>query len=187
MALNKDSFSTRSTCPVTVSSAVAVLICASLAFLLGHRAVMPLPIAAGVLGMVRMMGCVFPNNASKEAIDFPAAMERMRVCASSFGLRLSQTLSMICGLTARMAISGVVIRSSALLRPVTCSYSVMLAGIVAGSMIVMWVMDGSLTQLSSMACPIFPQPTSRICVPCELMRLGLSNGFHEGKAHRLVV
>jgi len=68
-------------------------------------AVIPRPIAAGVLGIARTIGVAAPRTCAKVAMDVPAAIETNRVSPLPKAASDGKASPIICGLTATITIA----------------------------------------------------------------------------------
>ncbi len=71
----KFSSAIHSTAPAACIRISANFFWLSVVLVFAQRTLIPRPIAAGVFGMARTMDALVPNNASKNEIGVPAAME----------------------------------------------------------------------------------------------------------------
>ena len=159
---NKASSSSHIYSPAVFASCSASFLCGSDTYGFVMSAVMPLPIADGVFGIVRIMGWLCSKNFSNVAMDVPAAIERSVVCSfikGSAGVRASL---IICGLTAMIK------------RSVFCKVCFAFKGLgkystlsIEGALGLMMLncafISGAFIHDLSRAPPIFPQPSIVIC------------------------
>ena len=108
----RDSSSSQTVSPMPASNAWAVSRPSGETRRLATSAVMPLPMAAGVLGMVLTTGVSAPKRLSNQEMVFPATMETASVCRLTIPLQASATSSIVWGLTAKTIVAGSTLRGT---------------------------------------------------------------------------
>ena len=119
-------------------------------------AVIPWPMAAGVLGMARTIGVDFPKTSAKAEMVVPAATEINKVVAEPNRCNRGRASPIICGLTATKTAAGSSGSISLTLTPMDKSQSLGFGSKIHTDF-------GSIpcsSQPLSNADPIFPQPSS---------------------------